>query len=201
MARRDLLELTVRDWLEALSSWGPAPAGGSAAALAGAMAAGLVAMTAQESRESWPEAPGIAAQALILRGRLAALVQHDADAYVASLKALGRADGNPDDLRDLELGAALDEAAAAPLRIAASSSDVAMLAGLAAMRARPDLHADAQAAATLAAAAAAAAARLVEVNLAMAPEDERIRRARSAAASAADAARDSVPPDPAAPVP
>src|SRR4051812_9176846 len=66
----DFLRTNLGDWLEALAAAGPAPGGGSAAAIAGAVAASLVGMTARLSTDGWPEAPGIAVQADLLRGRL-----------------------------------------------------------------------------------------------------------------------------------
>jgi formiminotetrahydrofolate cyclodeaminase len=185
VAGRDFLELTVRDWLEALSSADPVPGSGSAAAMGGAVAAAVVAMTARAS-EDWPEAPGIAAQALRLRDRLAELAQADAEAYGASLQALASTSSEPDERRDFALGTALREAAQVPLVIAETAADVALLAAEAAERATPELQPDARAATSLASASAAAAAHLVEINLATTPDDERVRRARAAASAAAE---------------
>src|SRR5439155_1435752 len=57
------LDLTVRGWLDELGEEGPAPGGGSAAAMTAAMGAALVGMAARISADSWPEARGICAQA------------------------------------------------------------------------------------------------------------------------------------------
>ena len=83
-----LLELTVQGWLEELGERGPAPGGGSAAAITAAMAAALVGMAARLSAESWSEAGGICAQTWALRVRLAGLAQADADDYGESLRIL-----------------------------------------------------------------------------------------------------------------
>src|SRR5213078_3558110 len=48
------LDLTVQGWLEELGEPGPAPGGGSAAAITAAMAAALVGMAARLSEDSWP---------------------------------------------------------------------------------------------------------------------------------------------------
>ena len=50
------LDLTVRGWLDELGEEGPAPGGGSAAAMTAAMGAALVGMAARISADSWPEA-------------------------------------------------------------------------------------------------------------------------------------------------
>ena len=55
---------------------GPGPAGGTAAALATTMAAGLVRLVARVS-ESWSDAPGVAAQASALGDRSLALADDD----------------------------------------------------------------------------------------------------------------------------
>ena len=194
MADRDFLELSIREWLDALAAESPAPGGGSAAALTGATAASLVAMTASASSE-WDEAKGIAAQAERLRDRLTGLAESDAEAYELSLAALSDRGAAPDERRDFVLGTALQRAADPPLAIAETCCDVAELASSAAAHGAPHLQPDAQVAAALAAAASMGAARLVEVNLAITPQDERVRRARAAAERAAAAARECVPPD------
>jgi formiminotetrahydrofolate cyclodeaminase len=189
-----LLELTVHEWLEGLANDRPAPGGGSAAAVAGAMAAALVAMVARSSEE-WEEGRGAAAQALALRDRLGELAQVDADVYERSLETLSqRAELSPE-RRDYELGSALSRAAKPPLEIAETAADVAVLAGDAARRADPQLHPDAAVAAALAAAAAQAAARLVEVNLSATRNDPRVEKARMAAETAMRALRRSLSSD------
>jgi formiminotetrahydrofolate cyclodeaminase len=188
-----LLELTVRAWLDELGERGPAPAGGAAAAIAGAMAAALVAMAARLS-ESWDEAGGAAAQAASLGARLAALAQTDADVYGETLVVLEHREEIPAERRDYVLGEALSRAVQAPLAIAEATADVAILAAEAAERADPKLRADAEAGAALAAAAAQVAARLVEVNLSATRDDPRVAHARTAAEAAVRAMRRSFPP-------
>jgi formiminotetrahydrofolate cyclodeaminase len=186
VAERGFLGLTVGEWLEIVAAPDPVPGGGSAAALTGATAAALVAMTARLSPE-WEDASGVAAQAIKLRGRLAGLAQVDAEVYAESLAALAAARGEPDERRDFALGTKLDLAAEVPLQIAHAAGDTALLAADAAENVTPELRPDAHAAAALAAAAAEAAAKLVEANLVMTAEDPRVRGARRAADAAAAA--------------
>jgi methenyltetrahydrofolate cyclohydrolase len=189
----DVLRTSLGEWLEALAAGGPAPGGASAAAVAGAVAASLVGMTARLSTDGWPEALGIAVQADLLRERLGGLAQRDAVSYERSLRTLAHPEEIPAERRDAELGAALAEAAATPLAIASAAADVALLAVEAAGRGEPRVQADAEAALALAAAAAQSAARLVEVNLAALEEDPRVQEARAAAAAAARASRGAFP--------
>src|SRR5207253_4997881 len=68
-----LLAQPVGDLLDAFAEATPVPAGGSAAALAVAMGASLLAMTARISVGHWDEAASCAAQAETLRRRAAPL--------------------------------------------------------------------------------------------------------------------------------
>ncbi|MFL6010523.1 MAG: cyclodeaminase/cyclohydrolase family protein [Gaiellaceae bacterium] len=161
----------------------PASGGGPLAARVTASAAELLAEIARASEGSWPEAAGVAAQAASLHDRAAPLADITAHAYG---QALGAAGG------DYEVGRAYARAAEPPLRIVEAAADVAELAALVAAQCDPARRVDAVAAALVAAAAARAAAELVAVNLTMATNDERARRAialAEGAARAADSAR------------
>lgn len=175
-----LAGLPVERLPEVLAEAGPGPAGGSAAALAASMAAGLVRLVAHVS-EAWDDAPGVAAQAAALGDRSLALAEDDHRVYARAMAELAAPK------RDTSLGAALRRAAEVPLQIAETAADVALLAALAAREGSETVRGDAWAAAALAEAASAAAARLVHVNLATLPEGELCARADDAASSAATA--------------
>jgi len=169
----------IDDLLDALAAQEPAPGGGSAAAFTGAIAAAVCAKVARFADDG-----GAGAQAAALCRRLTQLAAEDAHVFTRALRELDRRDD------DFKLGRALDEAADAPLRIAEACVDVAVLASALAASGTPELQPDARAAAALAAGAAKAAAVLVEANLAVSSDDDRVRRARKLseeAASAADA--------------
>jgi methenyltetrahydrofolate cyclohydrolase len=189
-----LLDLTVQGWLEELGERGPAPGGGSAAAVTAAMAAALVAMAARLSADSWPDAGGVSAQTAALRDRLAALAQADADDYAESLRVLENPEAIPADRRDRAIASALDRAAQTPLLIAETAGDVATLAYQARERVDLRVQADVDAAVALAASAAQAAARFVEVNLSATRDDPRVEQARAAAEAAARTMRNVFPP-------
>jgi methenyltetrahydrofolate cyclohydrolase len=152
------------------------------------MAAGLVAMVARASRDGWPEAGGVIAQAETLRRRVLPLAQADAEAFEEALAALSLPSELEAEVRSMTIGRALERAAAVPLVIAEASADVAALAALVAEKGEPRLRGDAVTAALLAAAATRASAHLVAVNLTTTEDDERVRRAGRLADSAWEAA-------------
>ena len=178
----ELEALSFTGLLDALEAPAPSPCGGSAAALAGAMAASLVALVARQSPH-WVEAGGVAAQCSALRIRLVRLAEEDIRVYAAAMEALAAARG-AEGSRDYMLGLALESAADVPLAIAEAAADVAELAATAAAAGAATLQPDATAAALLAEAACQAAARLVEVNLATLVDDHRAVEARACAAAA-----------------
>jgi formiminotetrahydrofolate cyclodeaminase len=183
----DLLDATLRDFLDTLSGEGPAPGGGSAAAVAVAMAAGLVTMVARASTEHWDEAGGVVGQAETFRARVSPLAQADADAYSTALGALRRPEELEERYRDQKLQAALAAAAEIPQRIAETGSDLACLAALLVENGNPEVRIDAAAASILAEAGTRVAATLVETNLGATEDDPRVRHVRTLVAVAADA--------------
>ncbi len=183
-----LLDLPLREFLDEVTAEGRTPGGGSVAALVTAFAAGLLAKVARASGATWPEAPGIAAQAESLVARSAPLVQVAADQYEAVLQARAQSGEGQGARLDFELGQAYANAAEPPLKIARTASDVAFLALTVAQNGDLALRADAVTAALLAAAAARAAAELVAVNLTAAADDPRVLEAAKAAEEAARAA-------------
>jgi len=182
------LKQTIEGFLDDLSAREPAPGGGSVAAIAIAMAAGLASMAARFSDEQLPEASRIAKTADVLRAQVVALSQEDARAYqevLASLKASAK--GDPATRRE-RIRSALSGAADVPLRITDAGAEVAQLAEEVARRGNGNLKGDAITGALLAHAGAQACALLVRINL-DGMEDERIGQAQGLADIAADAAR------------
>lgn len=183
----DLLDVPLRDFLDTLAGEGPAPGGGSAAAIVVAMAAGLVSMVARASKEHWPEAGGAIGQAEAFRARVAPLAQADADVYTEALTMLRRREELTERYRDQTLRAALERAAEIPLRIAEAGSDLACLAALLVENGNPEVRADAAVASVLAEGAVRAAAKLVETNLGAMEDDPRVRHVRTLVAVAGEA--------------
>ena len=117
-----LPDLRMRELLDEVNGGSlAAPGGGSVAALAGALAAGLVVMGARAAAESWPEGAGAAAQARTLQARLVTLATRDAEVYGAARTVL---EGSPAADADFVLGEALARAADVPLEIARAARDM-----------------------------------------------------------------------------
>jgi glutamate formiminotransferase/formiminotetrahydrofolate cyclodeaminase len=173
------LQEPVERFLDRIASAEPAPAGGSVAAVAVAMAAGLVAMAARLAHE-WPRAGEVAERAEALRSRMATLALADADAYTKVIEALRLPPASPS--RAAEVAAALSSAADVPLAVAEAASEVALLAALVAQEGNDRLRGDALVAAELAEAGARGAAELVAINLA-GRDDPRVRQAKDFAAA------------------
>ena len=181
------LDEPVRGFLDQLAARTPAPGGGGAAAVTGAMAAGLVAMAARFSATRLPGAGELADEADGLRRRLVQLADMDARAYAAVLEAfrLPAEDGQ----REARRREALRGAALVPLEIAGIGARVAAMAAQVAEAGNPNLRGDAVTGAVLAAASARSAACLVDINVGLGGLDPGLsRRAAQAAADADDAA-------------
>lgn len=152
---------TVDAFLDTLASSAPAPGGGAAAALCGALAAGLVAMVSRVTAERDPTAGGdvipLTARADQLRRRLAELVDEDMAAYRAVITS--RASG------PAALEAALKRAVDPPLEIARMGREVLGLCETLAPRARRSTVSDLGVAAWLAWSALESGALTARVNL------------------------------------
>ena len=134
-----LQELTIEEFLEELAARKPTPGGGSVAALAGALAAGLVSMAAEFSRNK-----DLSQQARTLMNTLTQLIDRDAKAFAAG------------DLR---------EATRIPLETAKHSYAVLKLAGALLEACNPRVITDIGVAAMMAELAVKRAMLNVEVNL------------------------------------
>ncbi len=171
----DYLDLPLGEFLDRVASDSPAPGGGSVAAIAVALAAGLAGMAARLSTGQLSDAPELADQADTLRHRVAPLARTDAESYGRVLEAYR----DPED-RTARVRDALSEAADVPLAVAEAGSEVASIASRLAEEGNPNLEGDALAAALLAGAGVRAAAALVGINLSSANvDDDRPRRANS----------------------
>ena len=178
----------MRGFLDQLAARTPTPGGGGAAAVTGAMAAGLVAMAARFSAKRLPEAGDLADQADKLRLMAAQLADMDARAYTTVLDVIRRR-GDADPGWEAQRREALLAAAMVPLEIAGIGARVAALAVPVAETGNPNLRGDAVTGAVLAAASARSAACLVDINVRLGGLDPELsRRAARAVADAGDAA-------------
>jgi formiminotetrahydrofolate cyclodeaminase len=134
-----LEELSIKEFLEELAARRPTPGGGSVAALSGALAAGLVSMAAEFSRNG-----DVSEEARTLMDTLTHLIDRDAKAFAAG------------DLR---------EATQVPLQTARHSYAVLKLAGALLETCNPKVITDVGVAAKMAESAIKGATLNVEVNL------------------------------------
>ena len=120
-----LAAMSLRDFLDELSSESPAPGGGSVSALAASMAAGLAAMVAVLSHTKkgleakQPEFDRIAVRGQELKDELLAAVDADTDAFDALLAAMRMPKATPEEeaTRNSALADATVGAAEVPLRV------------------------------------------------------------------------------------
>jgi methenyltetrahydrofolate cyclohydrolase len=183
-ASTSILDLTLRDLLDRLGSSDPSPGGGAAAALAGALGAALVQMTANLTlgrprlAEVQPQARDIADRAGALRARLSALADADAAAYtqVRAAYRLPREDDNLKATRAVAIQEALRVAARVPLDTAARCADVLRLAEEAAPILNASVISDVVVGAMLAQAGLESAIVNVEINLHSMTETQTVQR-------------------------
>ena len=183
----DYLELPLGEFLDRVASDSPAPGGGSVAAVAVALAAGLAGMAARLSPERLADAPELAGRADAARLKVAPLARTDAESYGRVLEAYREPDP---ETRSVRVGDALSAAADVPLAVAEAGEEVVRIASRLAQEGNPNLEGDALAAVLLAGAGVRAAAKLVEINLSAAGvEDGRLRRANDLVDTTAAAVR------------
>lgn len=171
----DYLDLSLREFLDRVAAGGPAPGGGSVAAVAVALAAGLSGMAARLSANQLADAPVLIARADASRRRVAPLARADAESYGRVLDAYREPDS---ETRTERVRDALSGAADVPLAVAEIGNEVAGIAALLMEEGNPNLEGDAMTAVLLAEAGVRAAAALAGINLSSASvNDDRLARA------------------------
>jgi formiminotetrahydrofolate cyclodeaminase len=168
-----LANQSLTDLLDAFSSSAPTPGGGSAAALAGALGASLLAMVAAlpKTKNNTPEERAAldAARATILRLRsqLVELIDRDAAAYDAVVAAYRLPKGTDDEktVRKTAIQDALKLATEVPLQTGLVVNDVARAAGAVAEAGNPSAKSDIAVAIQLLGTAGQAALLNIETNV------------------------------------
>jgi len=166
-------EKSIRQFADELASGEPVPGGGSTAALAGALGAGLVSMVCnltigkEKFRDAEARMKEVLGSAEDLRLRLLDLMEADAQVYSKVIVAyrLPRATAEEKQARSRAIQAALRAAADVPLEVARLSSKVVQLCTPAAELGNPSAISDAAVGALLAASAFEGGALNVETNL------------------------------------
>jgi glutamate formiminotransferase/formiminotetrahydrofolate cyclodeaminase len=176
---------TLTDWLAALAAPTPSPAGGSAAAIAGALGAALVEMVAglTGNREKYAnvhaEASSAAEHAGRLRDRLVGLASRDAETFAGFTATLAMPKRTPEEkaARTAARDAAFREGAAVQLDLLEALTETADLAAAMTERGLSAALGDAGTGALLAAAAARSADWAVRSNHAGASDRAAAERA------------------------
>ena len=168
-----VLDLAVHDFSAQLAAKQPTPGGGSAAALVGALGAGLVSMVCQYTvgRERYADVEEAAQRVLVraeeLRVELEQAVEEDVAAYGSYSRAqsMPRETDAEQGARNAALQMALRESTSVPLGVAERCTELLELAVEAAEIGNPFLISDAAVGAELAAAARASAELNVRLNV------------------------------------
>jgi formiminotetrahydrofolate cyclodeaminase len=169
----NLTSLTVDNFLGVLASTQPAPGGGSAAALTGAMAAALICMVARLTIGRAQYAPcseemlGVLDRAEALQRRLAVLADKDTTAYLSVMRSysLPKATQTERAARAAEIQRTLRHAAEVPHEVATACGESIELAAMCAERGNRNAASDAAVAALLAHAGMRGAVLNVRTNL------------------------------------
>ena len=172
------LQQPMNTWLDALASDDPAPGGGAAAALAGALGAALISMVARFTvgRRAYAavaaDAEAVLATSEALRARLNDLVEADAEAFqgVATAYRLPKLSDDDRQTRQAAIQGALAGATEVPLQVAEVAGELLQLARRIAAIGNRTVLTDAGAAAMLARAAQRAALLNVAANVGQLPE-------------------------------
>jgi formiminotetrahydrofolate cyclodeaminase len=178
-----LSELTVAALLDRLASSDPAPGGGSAAGLAAAMGAGLVAMVAELTlgRPAYAAHEDLASDlrdaARARMDQLLALAEEDAVGYdaVVTARRMPKESEAEREARATALRSAMVEAARVPMQIALVAAEVLEMAERIAPIGNRNAVSDAGVAAQLAAVGLRGALLNVRINLPYLAEDEPLR--------------------------
>jgi formiminotetrahydrofolate cyclodeaminase len=173
-------EQTVRDFAERLASAAPAPGGGSAAAMAGGLAAALVAMVARGTlgkkrfADRAEQMARIADEASGYQAELLRLVDEDAEAYEAVVMARRLPRGTPEEAerRAREAQLAVGRAIDTPFRLSQRAVRLLELAREVIREGNPASAPDGGVAAFLASAALAGGMLTIRANLAQVTDEE-----------------------------
>ncbi len=172
-------DLTLSEFSDRLASAQPVPGGGSASALAGSMAAALLAMVSRLSagRPKYEQYATTHARALevaeVTRTRLLDLADEDARAYAAfgTARKMPRDTADEQAARDEATHVAARGASEVPLAVVRECARIAYEAEAMAGRSNLNAASDLEVAARLATAAARGAAANVLINLPMVGDD------------------------------
>lgn len=172
-----IVEQKIKQFLEDLASKKPTPGGGAAAALAGAMGAGLVGKVARLTRDN-SEVSKIAGKADKLRSELLELSDKDCQAYDEVVKAyrLPKECDKKQETRNRKIQEALKGAAEVPMETAKKSLEVLKLASFVAASGNQNAVSDARCGIELATGAIYGALENVKINLSQVKDEKFVEK-------------------------
>lgn len=168
-----LVSMSVDKFVDEVSSDSPAPGGGSVAALAGSLAAGLSAMVANLTvgkkgyEASWSELSDLAERAQSVKARLVRAVDEDTEAFNGVMAAMRLPKGTPQEqqVRAQALEAGYQSAARVPLETARTCLEALRLSLTVGQKGNTNSASDAGVAALMARAGVEGAVLNVLINL------------------------------------
>lgn len=168
-----LEQLSVREFIKVLGSGNPAPGGGSAAALCGALGAALAAMVSrltlgkEKYRDAWQNMASVQQTGDHMAEQFLALVQKDTDAYQGVITAIRLPKETEEEKasRQKAMQKAMKRAAKVPLESLRTAEKLILIAKEVVERGNPNTFTDAGAAVQLARTASTVAAYNVLINL------------------------------------
>ncbi|RPJ69135.1 MAG: glutamate formimidoyltransferase [Acidobacteria bacterium] len=178
--RGPLMAMPVDRFVDEVSSESPAPGGGSVAALAGSLSAGLSAMVANLTvgkkgyEASWDELSVLAERAQDVKDRLSRAVDEDTEAFTAVMAAmrLPKATADQQAARNAALESGYQQAAGVPLQTARACLEALELSLIVAQKGNRNSASDAGVAALMARAGVEGAVLNVLINLGSVKDEE-----------------------------
>ncbi len=178
-----LTERTVHEFLNELGSSSPAPGGGSASALAGALGAGLISMVCRltigkkKYADVQAEMESVLQQSERLRAGMARLVDEDSEVFkeVMAAFSLPKETSEEQDQRTAAIQAATKKATLVPLNLMKLTGEAIALAKIIAEKGNKNSASDAGVAALMLQAACSGAALNVRINLGSLKEEAFVR--------------------------
>ncbi|WP_018086097.1 cyclodeaminase/cyclohydrolase family protein [Desulfurispora thermophila] len=174
-----LLDMTVREFLQEVAANSPAPGGGSVAALAGALGAALAGMVAnlssgKEAAGAGPQMQRLKAGAARLQDSLGRAVEEDTQVFQRVMQAYRLPRGTEEEkaARSAAIQQALKDAARYPLQVAEQCREVLHLCREAAVQGNQNALSDAAVGALLAHSGLVGALYNVAINLASIKDEQ-----------------------------
>ncbi len=190
-AKKKLVDMKIKDFVDELSRDSPAPGGGSVAALSGALSAALASMVAnltygkKKYSDVWDDMLEVARKAQALKDKFVGLVDEDTDAFNLLMSAFSLPKKTPEEkeLRAKKIEEATKVAIDVPRKTLKNAVELVELADILAEKGNKNALSDAGVSALAAYTAAYAAYLNILINLAGISDEEYVKKTREEADS------------------